>query len=64
MDPRVIPLGTHVRIQGKEYRADDTGGAVKGHVVDIFMYPTKKNPDACVAAVNWGRRNVMLEIIE
>lgn len=35
-DPRVIPSGTEVVINGKVYRADDTGGAVKGNVIDIY----------------------------
>jgi 3D (Asp-Asp-Asp) domain-containing protein len=36
VDPSVIPLGTKVIIDGKEYRADDTGGKVKGNVIDIY----------------------------
>lgn len=41
VDPNVIPLGTWLRIKfpdGREYirRADDTGGKVKGHIVDIY----------------------------
>ena len=35
-DPRVIPSGTKVIINGKVYRADDTGGAVKGNVIDVY----------------------------
>lgn len=35
-DPRVIPSGKEVVINGKIYRADDTGGAVKGNVIDIY----------------------------
>lgn len=35
-DPRVIPSGTEVVINGKTYRADDTGSAVKGNVIDIY----------------------------
>jgi 3D (Asp-Asp-Asp) domain-containing protein len=35
-DPRVIPSGKEVVINGKTYRADDTGGAVKGNVIDIY----------------------------
>ena len=35
-DPRVIPSGKEVVINGKVYRADDTGGAVKGNVIDIY----------------------------
>lgn len=35
VDPKVIPLGTHLMINGREYIAQDTG--VKGHWIDIFM---------------------------
>lgn len=35
-DPRVIPSGKEVILNGKVYRADDTGGAVKGNVIDIY----------------------------
>ena len=36
VDPKVIPLGKTVTFNGKTYRADDTGGAVKGNVIDIY----------------------------
>lgn len=36
-DPRIIPSGTHVLINGQEYVAEDTGGAIKGNKIDIFM---------------------------
>lgn len=29
VDPRVIPLGSKVRMNGREYVAEDTGGAIK-----------------------------------
>lgn len=48
VDPRYIKLGTYLRIEVpdgnggyKVYmskaRADDTGGAIKGHVIDVFV---------------------------
>ena len=37
VDPRVIPLGTHVEINGHEYIAEDTGGAIKGHKIDLCV---------------------------
>lgn len=45
VDPRVIPLGSTVHIQfpapyehfSGNYTARDTGGAIKGNIVDIFM---------------------------
>ena len=39
VDPKVIPLGTYLMIEGYDgiiFRADDTGSAVKGNHIDIF----------------------------
>lgn len=37
VDPDKIPLGSVVKIDGQEYVAEDTGGAIKGNRVDIFV---------------------------
>ena len=37
VDPSVIPLGTRVIIGGQVYVAEDTGGAIKGNKIDIFV---------------------------
>lgn len=37
VDPNVIPLGTHVVIDGVEYVAEDVGGAIDGNRIDIFV---------------------------
>lgn len=37
MDPDVIPLGSTIMINGKEYIAEDIGGAIKGNVIDLFV---------------------------
>lgn len=37
VDPRAIPLGTHLLINGQEYIAEDVGGAVKNKHIDIFF---------------------------
>jgi 3D (Asp-Asp-Asp) domain-containing protein len=38
VDPKVIPLGSWVYIDGLGvYRAEDTGGSIKGYKVDLFM---------------------------
>lgn len=37
VDPRVIPYGTHVLINGHEYVAEDCGGAVKNRHIDIYF---------------------------
>lgn len=36
VDPEVIPLGSVVVIDGHEYIAEDTGGAIKGKKIDMF----------------------------
>lgn len=36
-DPSVIPKGTQVVIEGHTYTAEDTGGAIKGKRIDIFV---------------------------
>ena len=52
VDPRVIPLGTTVYVEGFGVRvAEDTGGAIKGHIIDIYM----SSGSECR---RWGRRNV------
>lgn len=38
VDPRVIPLGTRLYIEGYGFaRAEDTGGAIKGDKIDLFF---------------------------
>lgn len=37
VDPRVIPYGTQVLINGIVYTAEDRGGGVKGNHIDIFF---------------------------
>lgn len=57
VDPRVIPLGSLVEVQGLGvYIAGDTGGAIKGNIIDIH-YPTVGQ------ALSWGRRNVKIRVI-
>lgn len=48
VDPSVIPLGTHVWVQGYGWGvAADTGSAIRGHHVDVWMA-------SCSAAIRWG----------
>ena len=44
VDPKVIPYGTKVYIPefGKTFIANDTGGAIKGNKIDIFMNNRKE----------------------
>lgn len=37
VDPRVIPMGTKLMIDGVVYTAEDRGGGVKGKHIDIFF---------------------------
>lgn len=36
VDPRVIPMGSRLLINGQVYVAEDTGGGVKGNHIDIY----------------------------
>lgn len=60
VDPTVIPLGTWVEIKYpdgriEQRRADDTGGAIKGHKIDIYI------PQATLTS---GKHPVQVRIIE
>lgn len=37
VDPSVIPLGTTVYLNGNPYIAEDTGSAIKGKKIDLFI---------------------------
>lgn len=57
VDPRVIPLGSKVYIPGYGYAiASDTGGAIKGNIIDLYMNSSQE-------CRQWGRRNVTLHIV-
>ncbi|HWI54098.1 MAG TPA: 3D domain-containing protein, partial [Desulfobacteria bacterium] len=52
VDPRVIPLGSRLYVEGYGYGvAADTGGAIKGRRIDVFL-------ESEAAARKWGRRSV------
>ncbi len=56
-DPRVLPIGTKVYIEGMgTFVVKDTGGFIKGNRVDIWMPKTSQ-------AMSFGRRNVQLTVI-
>lgn len=64
VDPRVIPLGTKVYVEGlygaKNYGyavAEDTGGAIKGEIIDLYFNTHKET-------VNWGRQQVNIYILK
>ena len=59
-DPRILPLGTRVRVDAGnfsgEYLVADTGGSVKGRRIDIWT-PTSRE------ALRFGRRAVKLTVL-
>jgi 3D (Asp-Asp-Asp) domain-containing protein len=58
VDPKVIPLGTKVYVEGYgEAVAGDTGGAIKGNKIDVHMSTKQK-------AKNWGVRTVKVQILK
>ena len=58
VDPKVIPYGSKVRIEGYgTYIAEDCGGAVKGNIIDIYI----PGYDNCI---QFGRRTAKVYIIE
>lgn len=42
VDPRVIPYGSKVIINGHTYIAEDCGGAIKGNIIDLFVGSTEE----------------------
>jgi len=64
VDPRVIPLGSKVYVESTDGTSDygfaiaeDTGGAIKGNRVDIFIGDRS-------TALRYGRRDVKIYVIE
>ncbi|GAB6172579.1 3D domain-containing protein [Paradesulfitobacterium aromaticivorans] len=58
VDPKVIPLGSKVYVEGYGYAiAADTGGAIKGQKVDVFFSSLNR-------ALEWGRRPVQVFLLK
>ncbi len=58
VDPSVIPLGTQLYVEGYGYAvAADTGGAIKGHKVDLFF-------ESVSECMNWGKRKVKVYVLD
>ena len=59
-DPRVLPLGTRIQVNAGGYSGTyivaDTGGAVKGRKLDIWV-------PSCAEATRFGRRNVTVSVL-
>lgn len=65
VDPHVIPLGSHILVNGVRKWAADTGGNIRGSGslrpgatagVDLWM-------GSCDKAIAWGRRNVSVILL-
>ena len=61
-DPNVLPLGSKIRVSGAgaysgEYTVVDSGGNVKGNVIDIYMSSVRE-------ARKFGKKKVEVEILE
>jgi len=61
-DPAVLPIGSRIRVHGARqysgvYLVADTGRAVDGHEIDIYM------PNAREAR-RFGRRRVQVEVLQ
>lgn len=64
VDPRLIPLGTKVYIEGLNGApnygyavAEDTGGAIKGEIIDLYFNSHKET-------INWGRQQVNIYVLK
>jgi len=58
VDPKVIPLGTRLYVDGYGYAtAMDIGGAIKGNRIDLF-FETREE------ALRWGRRSVKVFVLK
>ena len=58
VDPSVIPLGTHLYVEGYgEAYAVDTGSAIQGNIIDVH-FPTAAQCES------WGRRQVQVTILD
>ena len=60
-DPRVLPLGSRIRVHDAgeydgEYVVHDTGPAIRGREIDIYM-------PSDTAAKRFGRRTVKVEVL-
>jgi 3D (Asp-Asp-Asp) domain-containing protein/LysM repeat protein len=58
VDPKVIPLGSKVYVEGYGYAvAGDTGGAIKGNRIDVLVSSNDK-------AMQWGVRHIKVKIVD
>ena len=61
-DPKVLPLGTRIRVHGAgrhsgEYVVRDTGPAIKGREIDVYIANDRE-------AKRFGRKSVQVEVVQ
>jgi 3D (Asp-Asp-Asp) domain-containing protein len=61
-DPAILPFGSRIRVDGAgqysgQYVVEDTGPAIKGHEIDIYLENQKE-------AREFGRRQVRVEVLQ
>ena len=57
VDPKIIPLGKKVWVEGYgEAIAGDTGGAIKGNKIDVFLASSD-------SAIAWGVKQVKIKVL-
>jgi 3D (Asp-Asp-Asp) domain-containing protein len=61
-DPRVLPLGSKVKVKGAGgysgvYRVEDTGRRIRGHKIDVFI-PSHRE------ARKFGKRRVRVKVLK
>lgn len=57
VDPKVIPYGTKVVIDGITYTAEDCGGAIKGNKIDVYFESHQE-------ALNFGLKSFEVFLLE
>lgn len=57
VDPRYIPYGTEIIIDGQTYIAEDCGGAIKGDRIDIYF-------DSHSEAVSFGKQTKIVRVMK
>ena len=56
VDPKVIPLGTLMFVEGYGFgKAEDTGSAIKGNIIDVCIEGRSE-------ALEWGRKDVKVHL--
>ena len=72
VDPNIIPLGSKVLILFEEethkqyngiYTARDTGGAIKGHIIDLFLGDLDSTYVCSQITRNFGRTKAKVIIL-